>query len=225
MRKKVLSVILLLSIFATGCGNVDEGNAETSEAANTSGTSEISETVGITETDLDTEENLIPSDELAEPESSNDSEVDAVEYSYEDLYLSVDIPNGWEYEIKTAEDMVGEDVTCAIDFWSAEYPDTVFELGYQPMFGICPTGVTIEGFILDNGLSGYRYMETMEDTLWLTITLNNPSNNLSGGTYLISANPELTVWDTIKSEFKEILNSVWVGPREEELTDDSPKVE
>lgn len=225
MRKKVLSVILLLGIFTTGCGNADEGNAETSEAANTSGASEISETVGITEKDVDTEETLFALDEFAESESSNDSEVETVEYSYEDLYLSVDIPNGWKYEIKTAEDMVGEDVTCAIDFWSAEFPDTVFELSYWTSFGMCGTGVTIEEFTLDNGLGGYRYTETIEDTLWLTITLSNPSNNLSGGTYLISASPELTVWDTMQSEFEQILNSVWVGPREEELTDDSPKVE
>lgn len=215
MKQKVLSVLLLLSIFITGCGNVDAGNAETSEAAKASGTSEISETVGITEKDADTEETLIPSDEPAESDSSNDSEVETVEYSYKDLYLSVDIPNGWEYEIKTAEDMEREDglVTCAIRFWSAEFPDTVFELGYQTMFGMCGTGVTIEEFTLDNGLSGYRYTEAIEDTLWLTITLSSPSNNLSGGTYLISASPELTVWDTLESEFEQILNSVWVGPK------------
>lgn len=133
------------------------------------------------------------------------------------MYLSVDIPNGWEYEIKTAEEMAMEDgvVTCAIDFWSAEFPDTVFELEYQTFFGMCGTGVTIEEFTLENGLSGYRYTETIEDTLWLTITLSNPSDNLSGGTYLISASPELTVWDTIQSEFEQILNSVWVGAQAE----------
>lgn len=217
MREKVLSVIVLLSIFITGCGNAGEGDAETSEAAKTSGTSEISETAGITERDVDTEEMQIPSDEFAEPESSNDSEADTVEYSYKDLYLSVDIPNGWEYEIKTAEEMAMEDgvVTCAIDFWSTEFPDTVFELEYQTFFGMCGTGVTIEEFTLENGLSGYRYTETIEDTLWLTITLSNPSDNLSGGTYLISASPELTVWDTIQSEFEQILNSVWVGAQAE----------
>lgn len=139
---------------------------------------------------------------------------EAVEYSYNDLFLYAVIPEGWDYEVKTAEDMAREDglMVCAIDFWPEEYPDTVFELGYASSFGICATGVTIEKFTLPGGLAGCRYTEVIEDTLWLTITFRHPGEELGHGTYCINASPELSVWEAVEEEFEEILDSVEAGP-------------
>lgn len=154
---------------------------------------------------------------LGVPEDSSVSG-EAVEYSYNDLYLSAIIPEGWDYEVKTAEDMARKDglVVCAIDFWPEEYPDTVFELGYSSSFGICATGVTIEKFTLPGGLAGCRYTEMIEDTLWLTITLRHPDEDFAHGTYCIDASPKLSVWEAVEEEFEEILDSVEVGPLPEE---------
>lgn len=207
MKQKIFSIFLLLCILMTGCGSEVVENVETVETAETVEAVETPETLNETEQNAPTE-----SISIDEPD------VELVEYSYEELYLSVEIPDGWEYEIKTAEEMAMMDglVTCAIEFWPVEFPDTVFELGYHTNYGLCLTGVTVEDFVLSNGLSGYRYTELMDDIFWMNITIHNPANNLSSGSYVISATPELTVWESQKEEFKQILDTVWVGPRTEE---------
>lgn len=144
-------------------------------------------------------------------------ECTTVEYSYQNLYLSVDIPDTWNYEIKTAEDRAKEDglVVCSICFRPEKYADAVFELSYSSVrLGLCATGVTIEHFTLSNGISGTSYTETIEDTVWMTFILNNPYENLEDrpdGTYYIQASIDASVWDEIKEEFEQILDSVWVG--------------
>lgn len=145
------------------------------------------------------------------------SKCTTVEYSYQDLYLSVDIPDTWNYEIKTAEDRAKEDglVTCSICFRPEKYADAVFELSYSSTrLGMCATGVTIEHFTLPNGISGISYTETIEDIVWMTFILNNPYENLedrSDGTYFIQASIDISVWEEIKEEFEQVLDSVWVG--------------
>ncbi|MCM1253707.1 MAG: hypothetical protein NC321_12875 [Clostridium sp.] len=145
---------------------------------------------------------------------------ETVEYSYEDIYLSIDLLPGWEFEIETAEELEKEDGSslCAIEFWQKDYPDTVFSFSYETWFGICGTGVTIEEFTHENGIRGYRYTEEIEDTLWLNMTFRNPSENdeegvYKGGTYCMMASPKLSEWDMIEAEFEEIVQSVWVGAR------------
>ena len=86
-------------------------------------------------------------------------------------------------------------------------------LGYQAPFGMCGTGVTIDELKLENGITGWRYTEELDSTLWLTITLNHPENDVSGGTYLITASPSLEDWKVLAPAFEEILQTVWVGPK------------
>lgn len=153
--------------------------------------------------------------EAARPEAEP-PKTDTVTYSYEDIYLSVTLPDTWEYQVKTKEEMEEEDsmLFCAIDFWPANFPDAVFHLGYQTQkLGICATGVTIEEFSLSNGLTGYRYTESIEDTLWLTISFDRkeePTGQEHPGNYLISASPALSEWEQIAPDFEQILSSVQV---------------
>jgi hypothetical protein len=61
------------------------------------------------------------------------------------------------YDIKTSEDIKKENgmMTCAIEFWNEDYPDDVFQLGYMTeKLGMCATGVTIENYIMENGIYG-----------------------------------------------------------------------
>lgn len=208
MKQKIWAVLMLLSISIVGCGSGSHENADRIASLETNETLATQSEEGVEEDNVSVG---------GADESVSDVELDSelVEYNYEDLYLSVELPEGWEYEIQTAEELAMEDglVTCAIDFWSTEYPDTVFELGYQSPFGLCLTGVTVEYFTLSNGLGGYRYTEIMDDVFWMNITIANSDNNLSGGSYVISAAPKLVVWENIKEEFKQILDTVWVGPK------------
>ena len=154
--------------------------------------------------------------ETARPESELQKN-DTVTYSYEDVYLSLTLPDGWDYQIKTKEEMEQEDsfLLCAINFWPSDFPDAVFSLGYQAQKpGICGTGVTIEPFSLPNGLTGYRYTESIEDILWLTVSFDTNEEKAEpdlSGTYLIQATPGLSAWEQISPEFEQIFNSVQVG--------------
>lgn len=227
MRKKIITFIsaLVFLFTITGCAREMEADGNTAQSGSGMQEEDITQdgqadaVVGSIEenapADSSTEEQL-----AAEPvENTEPSETsEEVEYSYEDIDLSLAIPDGWAYEIKTAEEMEKYDGTsiCAVEFWKEDYPETVFTLSYESFFGICGTGVTIEEFTLENGISGYRYTEEIEDTLWLTMTFRNPKDvaedgTYKGGTYCIMASPKLSEWDVIEPEFEEIVESIWVG--------------
>lgn len=219
MRIKVISFLLaiLCLSFAAGCGRsmAEDGNTgqsvtNSSEDAAQPEASPVTPEEGASGNAPET----MPVQEqpVAAPEEVTET-VETVEYSHDALYLSIDIPDGWDYQIRTVEELEKYDgmALCAIEFWSKDYPETVFTLDYETAFGICGTGVTIEEFTWENGLHGYRYTEEIEDTLWLTMTLRNPDNDTDSGTYCIMACPALSVWDVIQPEFEEIAASVWVG--------------
>ena len=138
-----------------------------------------------------------------------------VVYRSDEFYLSIDLPEDWEYQILSEEDLEKQDTlySCAIRFWQKDYPEDIFVLGYQPSFGMCGTGVTIDELKLENGITGWRYTEELDSSLWLTITLNNPENDVSGGAYLITASPSLEDWKVLEPAFEEILQTVWVGSK------------
>ena len=81
------------------------------------------------------------------------------------------LPEDWEYRILSEEDLEKEDnlYSCAIRFWQKDYPEDIFVLGYQAPFGMCGTGVTIDELKLENGITGWRYTEELDSSLWLTI--------------------------------------------------------
>lgn len=211
MCSKVISFLLVLLClsFVIGCGRSmpEDGNAGQPVTDSSEDVAQPEESAAGNAPDT----SLVEEQPVNAPEEVTET-TETVEYSHDNLYLSVDMPNGWDYRVKTAEEMAKEDglALCAIEFWAKDYPETVFTLDYETSFGICGTGVTIEEFAWENGLCGYRYTEEIEDTLWLTITLRNPDDTDSG-TYCIMASPELAVWDVIQPEFEEILASVWVG--------------
>lgn len=228
----IVSMLVILGILLmAGCGRDENENGNAgqtvTDAPEAGGTENASETSAVGEKPLDTQEERaagnaseIPTEDGENaagnaPEDAAAGGGETVEYSHDEQYMSVTLPDGWDYQIKTAEEMEKEDglSLCAIVFWQEDYPETRFTLSYETFFGICGTGVTIEEFAWENGLSGYRYTEEIEDTLWLTITLHNKQEDTDSGTYCIIAGPALSVWDEIETEFEEILASVWVGAR------------
>ena len=93
-----------------------------------------------------------------------------VVYRSDEFYLSIVLPEDWEYRILSEEDLEKEDnlYSCAIRFWQKDYPEDIFVLGYQAPFGMCGTGVTIEELKLENGITGWRYTEELDSSLWLS---------------------------------------------------------
>ena len=76
---------------------------------------------------------------------------------------------------------------------------------------MCGTGVTIEELTLPNGLTAWKYTEESDGVVWLTVALEYPQ---SEGTYVFSASPEKTQWETYEAAFLEVLESVKVGTAE-----------
>lgn len=231
MRKKTITLILALVCFftmttITGCARGAQSDSNTVQSA-----SGAQEDAAAQDGQADAAAENVPADSAvekptieeqspAEPAENTEplETTEKVEYSHEDIYLSLDIPDGWDYKIKTAEEMEKYDgmTICAVEFWKEDYPETVFTLSYESFFGICGTGVTIEKFTKESGISGYRYTEEIEDTLWLTMNFLNPEDvdeegAYKGGTYCMMASPKLSEWDVIEPEFEKIVESIWVG--------------
>ena len=230
MRKKTITFIsALVCLFTmtpiTGCAHEVKTDGNTAQSG-----SDMQEADAVQDEQADAAvENMeetapvdSPVDEQVEAEPVESTEpsdtTEKVEYSHEDIDLSLAIPDGWAYEIKTAEEMEKYDgmSVCAVEFWKEDYPETIFTLSYESFFGICGTGVMIDEFTLENGINGCCYTEEIEDTLWLTMTFRNPKDvdedgTYKGGTYCIMASPKLSEWDVIEPEFEEIAESIWVG--------------
>ena len=203
MKRKIL--ISMLAVFVAICMLTACGNSSNTAQDEEKQTAEESDGNG-TELSGDGQE---AAGEDEESISRN------VAYRSDEFYLSIGLPADWEYQILSEEDLEKEDnlYSCAIRFWQKDYPEDIFVLGYQPSFGMCGTGVTIDELKLENGITGWRYTEELDSSLWLTITLNNPENDVSGGAYLITASPSLEDWKVLEPAFEEILQTVWVGPK------------
>ncbi len=245
MKKFHVPVIpLFLSLYLTGCtagisGQTQEPAAEKPQNVTVETTAAVDQTP-----ETEAKEPSLPGQNPAA--GTDDAKKDAeqsgentVVYEQGEVYLSLVLPDGWDYQIKTAADMEpGTDLmTCAIDFWPVTSPEAVFQLGYCPQFGICGTDLTSRELSWNSGLSGRMYTTEQwseEDFLWLTVVFDLPENrtgNPAGsdtnthhdgadgdssgshakGTYVILASPRLSVWEEIGPRFEQILDSVMVG--------------
>ncbi|MDD3206420.1 MAG: hypothetical protein PHS74_11910 [Lachnospiraceae bacterium] len=155
-RKSVaLLIVLLLQLSIVSCGKSTEYLTTGSQEAETIESMQTTEEIHATE-------EMQTTDETLTAESMLSAEPETISYSHGELYLSIDIPEGWEYEIKPVESQkeTGRNVFCGIDFWSVDFPEDIFELGYYAPFGMCGTGVEITEFTLENGITGFRYTES-----------------------------------------------------------------
>lgn len=206
-RGLFLAIVVFMAVGVAGCGKkmeLDDKKSVTTEP----GTESI-ETVQHQEADI----------------AENTDAWQNIVYESENWHLSLQLPDTWDYQVQSEEALEKEDglYTCAIRFWAKDYPEEIFVLGYQTAFGMCGTGVTIEDLALDNGLTGYRYTEETENTLWLTITLTPPDWDVQGGTFLVTGSPSLADWKALQPEFEKILQTIWVGVPEKK-EDDTIKV-
>ena len=221
----VFGMIGLLGV--TGCGGsvrndqLNELQVTDTEQTDVAQTDMVQDAQEVSEEDAEGGEennNTDEKQEISDVSEASAPDVKTAVYSQDDLFLSIDIPEGWDSKIRTKEELDKEDglMLCEIDFWPKNYPETVFRFGYMSSFGMCGTGVTIEEYALESGIYGHRYTEEIEDRLWLTVTLRNSDHDINGGMYLIDASPSLFVWESIEPEFEEILASVWVGSMPDE---------
>ena len=117
MRKKIItfiSALVFLFTMTTITGCAHEAKADGNTVQSVSGVQEetaaqdeqADAAVGNMEETAPADS---PVDEQVEAEPAENTEpsetTEKVEYSHEDIYLSLTIPDGWDYKIKTAEEM------------------------------------------------------------------------------------------------------------------------
>ena len=130
-------------------------------------------------------------------------------YEYPEGSMSLVIPEGWEYEVQTKEMKAREDglVLCGIDFWPSEHPAMCLEFGYwSEQIGMCGTGVTIEQIDFGGGLSAWRYTETIDGAVWLTIIYDH----VGGGrpyAFAIEGDIDEALWEQYEAEIMDIAAS------------------
>lgn len=141
--------------------------------------------------------------------------VPPVEYTGEYADITLTLPDGWAHE-NVEELSEGKE---GIRFWPEDDPDLSLQLcGWANPIGLCATGVTIEDFTLDSGLSGTAYSEVMlaansggenaltEDQIWITMVFDDPS-----GIYALEGDVPQALWEEYESTVYEILETVKLG--------------
>ena len=191
MKRTLLGAVTAVMILA-GCGT--SGN----EPGNNLQTTSDNMTVQQEETTAETQ---------TQPETKG--EVKA-EFSHDNIYMSVELPEGWEYEI-TEYDETKEGENCGIIFGPAGQKDLRYKLYYWPFYGICGTGVTIEELQLKNGTNIWRYSEKINDTLWRDIVFEYEKDEDDRGTYVLGCSADEKLLMEYEEELEEILETIVVS--------------
>ena len=147
-RKILLSMLAVITLICmlTACGNSSNSVQDTKSTDDTESDSTVQD-----EEKQTTEEKNGNGTELSgdgQEAAGEDAESISrnVAYRSDEFYLSIGLPTDWEYQILSEEDLEKEDnlYSCAIRFWQKDYPEDIFVLGYQPSFGMCGPGLTID---------------------------------------------------------------------------------
>lgn len=210
MKYLIITLCLCMILGLTACGSIDSGETDRSKkTGETSTEPEIIEGTeeGMKEPDV-TEASAAKADEQESETKQNAAESsNKVDYSYKNIYMSIDLPQDWDSEIQTAEEMEKQEgmTLCGIDFWSKENPELKFELGYwADGIGMCGTGVKIEEISFDNGLSATQYTESIQGTLWLTIIYDLEGD----GAFVVQGDIPEELWTDHQEEVMELLETV-----------------
>lgn len=148
-----------------------------------------------------------------ETETSTEAETKGnvqVEFSYDNIYMAVELPAGWEYEIKELDEKQ-EGETCGIIFGPTEQKELRYELFYHSFYGICATGVTIEELQLENGTDIWRYSEVIENTLWRNIVFEYEKPEDEKGSYVLQYYADEKLAEKYEEELRGILETIVVG--------------
>lgn len=193
----LLTLLLLLGLTACHRDSTDGIEVTPSPEVEETPTAETRETALPTETETETNT--------------------PVEYEGAYAHIALILPGGWTYE--TVEDLADGQGQAGIRFWPEDDPGLSLQLcGWTDPIGLCATGVTIEDFTLDSGLSGTAYSEVMlaansggenaltEDQFWITMVFHE-----STGVYALEGNVPLALWEDYETTVYEILETVKLG--------------
>ena len=150
---------------------------------------------------------------VRQEETSTESETKGnihAEFSHDKIYMSVELPAGWEYEIKELDEKQEGD-TCGIIFGPSEQKEMRYKLLYHSFYGICATGVTIEELQLKNGTDIWRYSEVIENTLWRDIVFEYEKPEDEKGTYVLQYYADEKVAEKYEEELRGILETIVVS--------------
>lgn len=127
-----------------------------------------------------------------------------VEYSGPSGSMSLELPEGWDYEIVEPDDTV-EFGGSGICFWPTGEPDMKLSLlCYPGPLGMCGTGVTIEDVSFSNGLTATSYTETLgDDSFWMTLIYKDKD-----GVYAMECRASTELWETYQARAQAIFESV-----------------
>lgn len=150
---------------------------------------------------------------VRQEETSTESETKGnihAEFSHDKIYMSVELPAEWEYEIKELDEKQEGD-TCGIIFGPSEQKEMRYKLLYHSFYGICATGVTIEELQLKNGTDIWRYSEVIENTLWRDIVFEYEKPEDEKGTYVLQYYADEKLAEKYEEELREILETIVVS--------------
>ncbi len=155
------------------------------------------------------EENQIETTSDTQSESETQGNIKA-EFSHDSVYISMELPPDWEYEVKDFDE-TQEEKEGGIIFGPNECEDLRYELYYHSFYGICGTGVTIEELQLQNGTNIWRYSETIQGTLWRNIVFEFEKDAEERGSYVLDYYGDEKLLMEYEEELQEIIETVTVG--------------
>lgn len=185
--KRILSGIVLAAVVLAGCR---EGNG--SQTSFNSREENPMETTSDSRTESETQDNI------------------KAEFSHDSVYISLELPPDWEYEVKEIDE-TQEYKEGGIRFGPRECKDLRYELYYHSFYGICATGVTIEELQLQNGTNLWRYSETIEGNLWRNIVFEVENDAEERGRYVLDYYGDEELLMEYEEKLQEIMETVTVG--------------
>lgn len=128
------------------------------------------------------------------------TELLTVEYEYGYANMRLELPAGWDYEIRAYQE--GADA-FGIHFWPAEQPDGKLQLEFYPGgFGVCGTGLEEKQVQLKNGLRAFQGTYDGREA-WSFLSFRDLP-----GSYVAWMAGTDAWWDSYGSQAMEIIRSI-----------------
>jgi len=125
-------------------------------------------------------------------------------YSFETVSMSLELPAGWEYEIKAYTE--GGSLYGLV-FWPKEEPSLSLYLAYHANgIGICGTCVTCSDIQFPQGLTATACVEQSSGSYWFFLIFNQGDNK-----YAVECATTPALWAEYEDQIMSILDTAALG--------------
>lgn len=188
MKSKYIAIILALTFVLTSCGSKTISD----------------KSISIEDIKASTETNLVQKIDS----KGEENEVDVIKQDGPFGSISIELPDGWSYDLCPVGDENLYSADYGIHFFPSDAKEGYVELGYNRVFGVCGTGLITEAITLANDTVTIGYYD--DSDIWKYIAFAGSNEGINAITYAVA-----DWWENYSDQVMNILDTLSYNPDEQ----------